>query len=675
MNYLTIDIVLVKVLKINMAKFLENLEKYALLLLVFLVPLTFSSMFVSVFEFPKLILLVFGLGVVLIIKALATIAKGELKLASSPIDLPLLLLVAAFIASSFLRTPNKMEAFLLPGIATAFIGVSLIYFLSNSMDIKDRLINTIVYSGGFLSLVSVLAFFKVFESIPQLPNFVKIPQFTPIEGLLSQSIFLLSILPLGFYAVSKGNGAIKKTFSLLASVLIIFGLIVSTYNILPGKPASPKLASFQASWSISVDALKENPIFGVGPGNYLTAFNRFRPITYNTSDLWATRFTVARNWPFTVLTETGLLGFAAFVLIAYKIVKIILTGFRQKEFKFDAQSLPLVSLTLISVLLLLFPANLSLIMLLFLVILINLKTNPFVLHLSAFMYGPANSKPSKIIAYFVAIPAIILVGVLFFFSGRAVLAEYVFKQAVDAATTNDGRKTYELLQTAINLNRFVDRYRITYTQVNIALANNMAGNKNITDEQKQTVTQLIQQAIREAKTAVALNITRSGSWEILGRTYQAIIPFAKGSETFALQSYNQAIALDPYNPSLRIALGGLYYAQGKYDDAIKAFELATIAKNDLANAHYNLAIALREKGETERAITELKSTMALVEEGSNDYNLAKTELEKLESKKGTTTTRPETETLTTPTEQEKAQTQVVLPEDASPPSPSATPTP
>lgn len=658
-----------------MAKFLENLEKYSLLFLVFLIPLTFSTMFVSVFEFPKLIVLVFGLGIVIVIKALATIAKGELKLASSPIDLPLLLLVAAFVASAFLRTPNKMEAFLMPGVTTAFIGVALIYFLSNALDIKDRIVTTLVYSGAFIALSSIFAFFKVFDSIPQLPSLLKVPQFTTVEGLLSQSIFLLAVLPLGFYSVSKGNGAMKKTFSLIASVLVIFGLIVSIYNILPGKPASPKLASFQSSWSISVDSLKENAIFGVGPGNYLTAFNRFRPISYNNSDLWSNRFTVARNWPFTVLTETGLLGFAAFVLIAYKVVKIIIVGFKQKEFKIETQSLPLLSLTIISILLLLFPANLSLIMLLFLMILINLKTNPFVMHLSAFMYGPANSRPSKIIAYFVAIPAIIIVGVLFFFSGRAVFGEYVFKQAVDAATANDGKKTYELLQTAINLNRFVDRYRITYAQVNIALANNMVSNKNITDEQKQTVTQLIQQAIREAKTAAALNISRSGNWEILARTYQSIIPFAKGSDVFALQSYNQAIALDPYNPSLRIALGGLYYAQGKYDDAIKAFELATIAKNDLANAHYNLAIALREKGENQRAINELKATMGLVEEGSNDYNLAKTELEKLESKKGGETKTPATETLTTPTESEKAQTQVTLPEDASPPTPSATPIP
>lgn len=676
MNHLAIDIVLLKDLKINMAKILENLEKYILLAVIFLLPLGFSTMFVNVFDFPKTIILVFGLGLVIIFKAFNTLAKGELKLSSSPIDFPLFFLAVAFIASTFIRTPNKMEALVIPGVTTTFIGIVFLYFLSNSLDIKDRIVNTVVFSGAMVSGISILAFFKVFASIPQASNILKIQQFSTVEGLLSQAIFLATILPLGFYAVAKGSNAGKKTLSLVASVLILFGLILSIYNILPGKPASPKFVSFQTSWSVAVDALKENPIFGVGPGNYLTAFNRFRPITYNSTDLWSTRFTVARNWPFTVLTETGLFGFAAFVLIAYKVVKIILASVKEKEFKIQTSTLPLVSLVLISVLLILFPANFILVALLFLVLLINLKSNPFTVHLSAFMYGPANSKPSKIIAYFVAIPAILAIGVLYFFSGRAVLGEFTFKKAVDAANANDGKKTYELLQTAISLNPMVDRYRVTYAQVNIALANNIAASEKLTDEQKQTVSQLVQQAIREAKTTAALNISRSSNWEILARTYQGIIPLAQGSDAFAIQSYNQAIALDPYNPTLRIALGGLFYAQGKYDDAIKSFELATIAKSDLANAHYNLAIALREKGETARAIEEMKNTLALVEEGSSDYNVAKEELEKLENKSVTGPATQESETLTTPVEQEPViEPKVSLPEDASPPSPSPTPLP
>src|SRR5205085_3357380 len=113
----------------------------------------------------------------------------------------------------------------------------------------------------------------------------------------------------------------------------------------------------------------------------------------------------------------------------------------------------------------------------------------------------------------------------------------------------------------------------------------------------------------------------------------AIIPFAKGADALAIQYYNQAIALDPYNPSLRISLGGLYYAAADYDNAINSFSLAIAAKNDLANAHYNLALAYEKKGETTKAIDELKNTIGLLPKDSKDYTLAKEELNKLEGSK------------------------------------------
>lgn len=662
-----------------MTRILENIETAVLLGLVFLLPLSFTTLFANAFEFPKLVILVFGLGLAVIAKALLTVKKGELKLASSPIDFPLLLLGLAYVVSAIARTPNKMEAFLIPGSATVVIASVLLYFLLNASNAKEHLGKTLVFSGALVSFLSILAFFKVFSAIPQLPQILKNAQFTTLEAMLPQALFMAIVLPLGILVVVKESQPIKKTVGLVATILVGFGLILSVFNMLPGKPATPALVSLQTSWSVAVDALKENPILGVGPGNYITAFNRFRPITYNQTDLWATRFTAARNWPLTVLTEAGLLGFAAFVLIAWKVFLMLRANFREMGAKLEKANLNLVSLAVLSLAILLFPANIVVIVLIFMILLLNIKTNPFTVHLSAFMYGPNSTKPSKVIAYIVAIPAVILVIVLYVFGGRAILGEYQFKEAINAAAANDGRGAYELLQAAIAKNPYVDRYRTIYAQVNLALAGNVASSENLTDEQRNLVTQLIQQAIREAKATAALNITRSGNWEILARTYQGIIPFAQGSDVFAVQSFNQAIGLDPYNPNLRIALGGIYFAQGNYDEAIRIFELATYAKPDLANAHYNLAVALREKGETARAIEEMKAVLSLVDASSTDYELATNELEKLESSTPGTSQEeiPQTESLTVPQEEPEPaiEPQLELPEDAEPPSPSPSATP
>ncbi|HEY6001276.1 MAG TPA: translation initiation factor IF-3, partial [Anaeromyxobacter sp.] len=49
------------------------------------------------------------------------------------------------------------------------------------------------------------------------------------------------------------------------------------------------------------------------------------------------------------------------------------------------------------------------------------------------------------------------------------------------------------------------------------------------------------------------------------------------------------------------------------------FTLAAAAKPDLANAHYNLAVAYRDKKETDKAITEMNTVLTLVQPNSQDY--------------------------------------------------------
>jgi tetratricopeptide (TPR) repeat protein len=154
----------------------------------------------------------------------------------------------------------------------------------------------------------------------------------------------------------------------------------------------------------------------------------------------------------------------------------------------------------------------------------------------------------------------------------------------------------------------------------------------------------------------------------LAQVYQSIVPFAQGADEFAIQTYSQAVALDPINPNLRIALGGVYYALGRFDEAIQVFQLAVLAKPDLANAHYNLGLALREKGETDQAIAQMNAVLSLVAKDSQDYQIAKTELDNLEKNK-TSKTTGEAETLTPPA---KAEAPVIkppleLPKEATPP--------
>ena len=212
---------------------------------------------------------------------------------------------------------------------------------------------------------------------------------------------------------------------------------------------------------------------------------------------------------------------------------------------------------------------------------------------------------------------------------------------------------------SITTNNKVDRYQTVYAQVNLAIAQGVAQKETITDEERATISQLVQAAISWAKASIANNPGRSGNWLILARVYQSIMGFAQGADVFAVQTLTQAGALDPLNPNLRIALGGIYYSIGNYDEAIKAFELATLAKPDLPNAHYNLAQAYRQKGENDKAQEALSKVLSLIDKETPDFSLVEAELEDIKAKKSLPSPTPTAQPIISPP--------LELPEEASPP--------
>ena len=255
---------------------------------------------------------------------------------------------------------------------------------------------------------------------------------------------------------------------------------------------------------------------------------------------------------------------------------------------------------------------------------------------------------------------------LTYFGFKAAQAEYRFGKAVTALSANNAQKTYSYIQLAISGDPYVDRYHAALAQVDMALAQSLAGKTTVSDADKQTITQLVQQAINEGKANVILNPQRSGNWEALGQIYGSIMPFASGADQFAIQTYSQAVSLDPINPNLRISLGGVYYALGRYNDAIDSFKLAVLAKSDFANAHYNLAMAYVAQKDYTDAITEMNSVIAIVPKGSQDYSLAQSTLASIKKQEPSSAS---SQSLIAPQPEAKSNIKppIALPKEATPP--------
>lgn len=671
-------------------KNIENIEGALVAVLVFLLPLLVLSSFPNVFVTGKLVLVVSVVALLLLLKSIKIFLRGSIRLTVGTFDFPVFLLAGAYLASGIMNTPNKMEAFFLPGTASIMVAGALIYFLINQLSSKAKeYVPAALYASGvFVSLAVLLASAGIFKMISALPAYVQDEMFTPLGGSLAGAMFLAVVVPFGVDYLLKEKDTVKKAFWGVSLALVLFGAVISVFNILPGKPASVNLPDYNTSWVVAIDSLKISPLLGVGPGNYLTSFNRFRPLSYNQTNLWRIRFTTARDFYLTVMTESGLIGMTAMILLVYAVIKVARADDKEKRLVgwSTKNRVRVASLLILIGLLAVFPSSIVFSILLFVLLAVNADTSK--LDLGALSAGhnshESQSIASKLPIVVVITPVLILLGLVGFYGRRAVVSEYYYMKALNAMVTNQGGLAYDLLQKTMSVNPYADRYHTSYAQVNLALANSIAMNEELSDQDREMIGQLIQQAIREGKASVSLNPERAGNWELLASIYQAVMPLAEGADAYAVQSYNQAIALDPINPDLRLTLGNIYYAAGDYDSAIRILDLAAAAKPDYANARYNLAFALREKGAYEEAVQQMSVVLSLVDRDSQDYEIAKKALEELEQKRDAAAAEAGGESLTPP---QGAQEQVItppieLPADAEPPatptpvpSPSPTPTP
>jgi tetratricopeptide (TPR) repeat protein len=642
----------------DITKLIRNSEKYILVTLAALFALFVFPKFPSPYVIPKEVFGAIAICLVLILWSIRSVINGKTSFYIGKFDLGVILIALAYIISAAVRTPNKMEAFFYPGTATFVILSCLFYFLVNQEGVRTKkTILLALFGSGILLSISVLfTQLGLFDKIPQLPSFIKSASFNPVGGFLPSALYLVALLPIGIALIIKESDLIKKIFFAVASIFIVFGAMVLIFNLLPGKPQALVFPNAQTSWEVTVESLKVSPILGVGSDNYVSAFNLFRPLSYNQTSLWSARFSTASNFYFTFITEIGFAGLAAIVILLICIYRAVKTEIKEKHWE-------IVSVALLIILFAVFPSIPTLFFLLMTLLAIFSKSEERSVSLAE----------TKVPSAIIAAPIIIGVVVLGIFGTKAVIAEMTYNKSLTALANNNALDTYNLMTQATLQNPYVDRYHSSLAQVDMALATSIANQKNLTDTDKSNITQLISQAINEGKASVSLNLGRSQNWALLAQIYGSIMPFAQGADQFAIQTYTQAIALDPIDPNLRISLGGIYYALGRYSDAIDSFKLAILAKSDLANAHYNLAIAYRDNKDYTDAITEMNTVLTLVTPGSSDYTLAQSTLADLQKNKPATTT-PATsatngsENLTTPqTETPVIKPPLTLPQEATPP--------
>ncbi|MBI4999332.1 hypothetical protein HZB97_00990 [Candidatus Gottesmanbacteria bacterium] len=542
----------------------------------------------------------------------------------TPFDLPVLLFAISYLLSTIFASANKVEALTMPGGTGTILALTVLYFIiTNHLHPGGggiRLLNSLLASAVILSLFAIYQFIGLGEAFVPAGaglDWLRLKTFSPAGGPLVLATFLavsLALVLARIYADWKADRRGSSTVLLLyclTVLLISTGLGLTVYQLLT--TAHPVLLPQTAGWVIALEAFKRFPFFGVGPENFISAFTTGKPIELNLSQFWALRFGVSSNFYFHLLTTVGILGLGAWLFLVWKVIKAA-----NKHELLGCY----VAILLIFAILIFLPANFLLLTTFYLLLAL----------LGASLTTSEIKEESKILPQIIFIIVLLVVGISLYGVGRVFAAELFFKQSFDAAAQNKGTETYNLQIKTIQTNPYYDIYRIAYSQTNLALANAIAQKKDLADQDRQNISQLVQQAIREAKVAVALGQTKASNWENLANLYRNLINFAQGADQWTIAAYNQAVFLDPANPILRLNLGGVYYSLLNWDEAIRQFTIAVNLKPDFANGHYNLASAYREKEMIAEAVREMEQVQALVAVGTNDYQKTSQELDDLRAK-------------------------------------------
>lgn len=627
------------------AQVLHRIGYWLVTALIFAVPLFFLPVTSEYYEFNKQALLVVSAFILLGLLAASFITEKTVRVVRNPLGLPLLALTASWLISTFLKTPNKWDALTDPGLTTTIASLSVFFFsaisfIRSKKDLEGAF-KALILSSGIIAVTTILWGSDLFSKYLPL-SFLKSPLWSPSGSPLGTFTFLITITAiLVFLAVRNRENILKNFTLLLVGVLSIIGSAVLAYRLFaPNSNARPLFLSQTVSWSIAMETMKTSPIWGTGPSTYLSSFTRFRPATFNLANNWNIRFNSSSNHYLQILSTLGIAGITAYLFL---LVKVAQMAFRSLHLTSESSATPLafaLPFTTIVYLLSLLVVPPSLINLFLLFVMLALTVVAFKVLGSSLVHeanidivaASEDGNKSPILPWVMAVLLVALAAPTFFYGSKVYLAEIYFGQSLTAASQNRAKDTYDLLVKALTTNPNRDTYRLAYSQTNMILANALAGKQNITPEERNTVTQLIQQAIQEAKNAVALNPNKVTNIENLANIYRSLLGVAQGADAWTVASYRQAIILDPVNPNLRIAFGGVLYALRNYDEAIRIFQQAVDLKPNLPNAYYNLSAAYREKGDIQNAYTAMQVVTNLVDKSSADYSKAVAELEELRKK-------------------------------------------
>ena len=479
--------------------------------------------------------------------------------------------------------------------------------------------------------------------------------------ILSALVLVLINYPIIWWVVIIGSaltlilGTIKRDLfdgrwmalpMFFLAVSLFFILLNPQINWLPQNTNEIVLLQ-KTGLDIAVKTIKERPIFGSGLGTFAYDFSKFKNQDFSKSSIWNITFNKSSSKVLNSLATTGVLGFL--VLLAFMALPIFygIKFFIAKKKTNDASGLKkspketlrvpseipnkiysilLLGLTVVlveqTIAYFLYNSNIALDFVYFFIIaaLIGFisENNPSFLRFS----GQRKEYMLKSFSLITLITTLVFTLVFIFgmglliLNGQRYLAEVNYYKGLVAYQSGQKEDGLKKLEAAANLNSESDLYFRQLSQAYLlGLQDELQNTKSVlSDEEKTKIQTLVSNSINAGKIATDLNPQDVKNWSSRGYVFQNLLMVSSDASTWAINSYDSALELDPNNPYLFFQEGSVYLAEAinlsetpadKNQLLVKAqeqLEKAIDLNPNYSNALYSLGIVYDSLGQKNKAI-------------------------------------------------------------------------
>jgi len=671
---------------------LDKVIQKLIYVLVFLLPLWFLPITVNAVEFNKQILMVFLVVITLILWLVKILNQGEIQWKSSIVNIALGAFVIVYVLATIfsLRPYNSLVGWSthLGGSLVNILSFVALYILivNNIKGLKDifKLLLVFLASSG---LVSLIGFIQMWGGFMFPWEFTKVVSFNTVGTVNSLGIFTAAVLVLItalLFVVKRVELKVcllllgLLNFLILISlnfwvlwlvlvagimVVLVFGLIKMVNlgegitwiaipmiflavaliflffrPILPLRPNLPTEVglSYKGGMEIVKQVVKDKPILGTGPENFVINYAQYKPAVINQTLFWNVRFANAPSGIYTITSDLGILGLISFlaVIILFlvgavkNLIKITETGDNLlKKFLevglFGAWFALLVGLVV-------YPQNLTLIFAFWFLFAVFLAESSI---LKEKVFNLRKSQGVLLVASFSFVIIIIVMVGFIYVQGTRFIAELNYKYGLDLVQ-RDGKMEdgiNKLIKSTV-INPYEDRTYSVLSQLFILKLNQDASLEGLGQQERANLIQVDAiNAINSSVRATTLAPKDASNWLVRGQVYRQVLGLVNGADQWANDSFQESVKLEPLNPFILTEWGRLYkdkatmLAQQAQKDkeaqvtmnqyletALEKFNKAIEAKADYAPAHFESAVVFERQGKLNEAIAKMEINRQLL---------------------------------------------------------------